>query len=137
MFSQLHKISFIWKWCFIGFFPVIYIVTRVNTFLLQQNKIIDVMVGTFACISKLLLYKPFLSNFFGNSYCNTNISILVKKSLTFVYSRQHSQSLYLIPHVSHLLLSCPCLHLILWIPSAGLSTRFENKFAINLALSIN
>ena len=43
-----------------------------------------------------------------------------------LHSRQHSQSLYLIPHILHFLLLCLYLHLVLWVPSARLSTRFTN-----------
>ena len=60
-----------------------------------------------------------------------------ESSLKFVYSRQHWQTLYLIPQVSHSLSSCWYLHLILQIPLARLSTTFYNKFDINLVLSIN
>ena len=60
----------------------------------------------------------------------------IKSSSKFAYSRQHSQSLYLIPHVWHVLLLCSYLYLNLWIPSAGLSTRFD-ELAINLVLSRN
>ena len=46
--------------------------------------------------------------------------------------------LILIPHVSHLLSSCPNLHLILSIPSERLLlTKFENELAVNLVLSVN
>ena len=64
-------------------------------------------------------------------------SYSIKLSLTFQYSRQRSQYLCLIPHVSHILLSCPCLHLILRILSTRLLTRYDNELAINLTLSIN
>ena len=43
----------------------------------------------------------------------------IKLFLTLLYTRKHLQSL------------------ILWILSARLSTRFDNEFATNLALSIN
>ena len=61
----------------------------------------------------------------------------IKSYLKFVYSRQHSQYLYLIPHISHFLLPYLCLFLILWIPSGRLSRKLDNELAINLALSIN
>ena len=51
----------------------------------------------------------------------------IKLFLMFLYSRQHSQSLYLIP-VCFIFLSCPYLHLILSILSA-------KESCINLALS--
>ena len=54
-----------------------------------------------------------------------------------MYLRKHLQSLYLTPQVSNFLLSCPYFHLVLWITSARLLTRFDNKLAINIALSIN
>ena len=57
----------------------------------------------------------------------------IKSSLTFVYSRQNSQSLYPTPHVLHFL-SCWYLHLILWINSARLLTKLDNEFVISLAL---
>ena len=60
----------------------------------------------------------------------------VMLSFMFVYSRKHSHYLYLIPHVSHFLWSFPYLHLILFIPSARLLTKFDNGLAINLPLSI-
>ena len=41
------------------------------------------------------------------------------------------------PHVSHILSSCPNSHLTLGIPSERLLTRFDNELAINLALSMN
>ena len=61
----------------------------------------------------------------------------IKSLLKFVYSVKESQHLYLIAQVSHFLSSCPYLHLSLWIPSERLLTRFYDKLAINLALSIN
>ena len=57
--------------------------------------------------------------------------------LTLVYWRKHSQSLYLIPQVSHFPLSCSYLNLILWVPSVRLLTRFENDLALNPALLSN
>ena len=60
----------------------------------------------------------------------------VMLSFMFAYSRKHSHYLYLIPHVSHFLWSFPYLHLILFIPSARLLTKFDNGLAINLPLSI-
>ena len=56
----------------------------------------------------------------------------IKSFLTFVYSRQYSQSFCLIPYALHFLLLYLFLHLILWIPSAMLSRRFHNELAINL-----
>ena len=60
----------------------------------------------------------------------------IKSSLKFVYSRKQLQYLYLIPQVLHFLLSCPNSHLIPWIPSESLLTRFDKEIAINLALSV-
>ena len=60
-----------------------------------------------------------------------------KSSLKFWYSRKQSKYLYLIPHVSHFLSLCPNLHLILWISSKWLLTRFDNELPIGLALSTN
>ena len=54
-----------------------------------------------------------------------------------MYSRKQSQHLYLIPHVTHFLSTCPNLHLILSISSERLLARFDNELARNLALSIN
>ena len=49
-----------------------------------------------------------------------------KSSLTFVYSRKHSQSFCLIPNASHFfLLSHPNLHFIVWILSVILLTRLD------------
>ena len=48
-------------------------------------------------------------------------SYFIKLSLTLSYSRKKNESL----------------DLIVWIPSARLSTRFDNEHAINHALSIN
>ena len=55
----------------------------------------------------------------------------------FMYLRKQWQYLYLIPQVLHFLSLCLHLHLILWIPSERLLTRFDNELAINLVLSIN
>ena len=40
-------------------------------------------------------------------------------------------------HSSELLFPCSCVHLILWIPSATLSTRSDTELAIKLTLLIN
>ena len=76
------------------------------------------------------------SNFFLKFLLRHKHLYSIKSSLTFDYSKQHSHSLYLIPHVS-LFLPTPCLRLISWIPVARLLKRFDNKLAIDLALSIN
>ena len=55
--------------------------------------------------------------------------------MLFVYSRKHSQYLYLTSHVLHFLLSCLRLHLTFWISSSRLSTIFDNELAINSAIS--
>ena len=58
------------------------------------------------------LYLTFLSQIssmfrFHIFYYHAHIYLhTIKSSLTFMYSRQHSQSLYLIPNISHCLLSC-------------------------------
>ena len=59
----------------------------------------------------------------------------IESFLKFVYPRKHLQNLYLIPQVSYFLWSCSYLHLILWIPSEKLLTKFDKKIAINLVLS--
>ena len=60
----------------------------------------------------------------------------MKSSSQFLYSKKQLQYLYLIPPVSHFLLSCPNLHLILWSTSERLLTRFDNELAINIVLSL-
>ena len=55
----------------------------------------------------------------------------------FLYSRQYFQSLHLIHTLRIFLLLCAILDLIIQIPSAKLSTRFDNELAINLDLSTN
>ena len=59
----------------------------------------------------------------------------IKSPLKLVYSRKELQPLYLILHLLHFLASSPDLHLILWIHSEILLTRFYNEVAINLVLS--
>ena len=61
----------------------------------------------------------------------------IKSSLKCVYSREQLHNSYVIRHVSHFLLSCKYLHIILCIPSERLLTRFDNKLVINLVPSIN
>ena len=86
-----------------------------------------------------------LTNYFFKSSSNFFLKFLlqnkhlhaIKSTLTFLYSRQHSQSFYLLPHSLRFMLLCPYLHLILWTPSARLSRTFDSKFVKNLALSIN
>ena len=60
----------------------------------------------------------------------------IKSSLKLACSRKQWQYLYFILQI-HFLSSCLYLHLILWIPSARLLTRFDNELAMNLVLSIN
>ena len=59
----------------------------------------------------------------------------IKSSLKFVYSRKQSQYLYLTQHVSHFLLPCSNLPLMLYSPSERVLTRFDNEVFTNLALS--
>ena len=74
----------------------------------------------------LLLYFTG-SNFRVNTPNSGNSRyFLSQKFLHVKYSTQH---------VLHMLLSCLYFHLILWISSVMLSTKFDNDFAINLALS--
>ena len=79
----------------------------------------------------------FHQTFFNNSYCNMQFFCYIISTLKFLYSRQHWQSLHLIPHGSHFLLSRPYLHLIIKISSARLSARFDNEFTMKFVLSIN
>ena len=58
-------------------------------------------------------------------------------ALKFVYLRKTGAMFLFNSAGLHLLSSCLCLHLILWISSARLLTRFDNDLAKNLALSIN
>ena len=88
------------------------------------------------CVSADCLLKS-SSNFFQQFPLQQKHLYTIKSSLSFAYSRQHLQSLCLIPHSSHFLLSCPYFLLILWSTSAILSTRFDNELAITLVLSIN
>ena len=60
----------------------------------------------------------------------------IKSFLKFMYSRKQSKYLYLVTQISHFISSCTYLHLISWIPSKRLLTRFDNELVINLALSI-
>ena len=61
----------------------------------------------------------------------------IKSSLKFGYLRKQSQYLYLIPHVSHFLSSCPNSNLILCSPSDRLLRRFDKELAGKPVLSIN
>ena len=61
------------------------------------------------------------SSLFKQSLWQDKHLYFIKSSLTFSYSRKQSQSL----------------HLIYIIPSARLSTRFDDEAAINLVLSID
>ena len=57
-----------------------------------------------------------------------------------MFSRKHSQFLYLIPQVLHFALSFAYLHLIIfhiYVNLPRLLTRFDNELAIDFALSIN
>ena len=45
----------------------------VNTFLQQQNKFFDIMVTQYLLANSLSFHQTF----FGNSYCNINICILL------------------------------------------------------------
>ena len=87
-------------------------------------------------VLKYRLFKS-SSNFFWQFLLQHKHLHSIKLSLTFVYSRRKLQSLYLSPHALPFLSLCSSLHLILWIPLARLLTRFDSKFVINLALSIN
>ena len=66
----------------------------------------------------------------GNSYCNINICILLKSSLTIALSRQPSQPLYLFFIMS-------IFGFNLFNSLVSLSARFYTKLAINLAQLIN
>ena len=95
------------------------------------------MARTFVFIHKSLnlasCNPTFLVNLLQHKHFYT-----IETSLTFVYSRQHSQFLHLMLQDSYFfLLSCLYLLLILWIPSARLFTKFSNELVINLMLSIN
>ena len=96
-----------------------------NTFSQQQNEFIDIIIKKSVCISKSLL-QVFIKLIVTTK---TFVYCPIISFLTFCYSR--------FPHVSHFLLSCSYLDLILLIPSARLSVRFDNELAINLTLSIN
>ena len=54
-----------------------------------------------------------------------------------MYSKKQSHILYVTPQASHFLSSCLHLHLILWISSERLLTRFDNELATNLVLYCN
>ena len=83
-----------------------------------------------------LFFFRFHQSFICNSYCNINICILLNH-LQHLRIQDRTYDLCIFSHVSHFLHSCPHLHLILWIPTARLSTSFENELAVNLAISIN
>ena len=78
------------------------------------------------CLFFLLQHK----RLYGINSYSVNLYLML-----FVYSRQHSQCLYLTPHVLHFILSCSRLHLTFWISSSRLSTIFDNEFALNSAIS--
>ena len=59
----------------------------------------------------------------------------IKSPLKLAYLSKELKCLYLILQVLHFLASSPDLHLILWIHSEILLTRFYNEVAINLVLS--
>ena len=88
------------------------------------NKIMYVLANDF--------FK-FSSSFFLMILATTQTFVFYRSSLTLLYSRYHSQSLYLIQNVSQLLLSCP----ILLITLARLLARFDNELAIHCAQPIN
>ena len=71
------------------------------------------------------MYKKLLWPFVDNFFYNVNICILLTIFKVCIFKK------YL--YLQYLLY----LHLILWIPSEKLLTRFDNVLAINLALSIN
>ena len=78
---------------------------------------------------------------FSNTSASNNTSLWTYKLCYLhefcVYLRLQSQALYLIPQVWYFLLSCPYLHLIIWIFSPRWLTIFDNDLDIIFALSIN
>ena len=100
-----------------------------NTFSQQQNEFIDIIIKKSVCISKSLLQVFIKLIFVIIVTTKTFVYCPIISFLTFCYSR--------FQHVSHFLLSSSYLDLILLIPSARLSVRFDNELAINLTLSIN
>ena len=94
--------------------------------------LIQIRMGS-AQIGPLLVFP---CNFYKELLLQGKHLYFIILSLKFMYSRKQSQYLHLIPHVSHFLSSCLCLHLILWISSERLLTRFNYKLAINLPLKL-
>ena len=82
------------------------------------------------------IFFNFHQKCFVNFRCNTSTCIS-QIILPFIYSREFSQSLYLILHILQFLFYNFTHFAILWIPLTRLLMRFNNEFAINLALSIN
>ena len=88
------------------------------------------MVRKVVCITKSFLIT------FTRFLLEDNYLCFSKSSWKFVCSRKQLPYWYQIPWVSHILWSCLCLHLILWICSARLLARLNNELVINLALSV-
>ena len=85
-------------------------------------------------ILKMRLFK-ILSNFvwFLLQY---KYFYFIKLSLNVVHSRKQSQSLYLTPQTSYFFSSYSYLHLNLWICSARLLARFDNRLTIIPSLCV-
>ena len=113
---NIEIISF-WQWYFIKLFPFIDIFVRIAPCLNEKINLLILLLENL---------DVFLNSFFSSSSVLFHYFLLqdkhlyfMKLSLTLSCSRKQSQSL----------------HLILQIHSVGLSTRFDNELAINLALS--
>ena len=83
----------------------------------------------------------FSSNFYYNFWYNINICILLHHFWNFWIQKKKKKKetvpIFIFNSASFTFLSsCLYLHLILWIPSEILLTRFDKKLAINFALSI-
>ena len=100
--------------------------------LFKWNRVLVFLVIHFILIS----YKSLESSWNFLSKRLQDVSFFSQYGNSMIW-QTYQHVLYLIQQVSHFLLSCLYLHLILWIYSARSLTRFDNELAITLALSIN
>ena len=79
----------------------------------------------------LIFHQTFADDF----YYNVNICILLNH-LQNLSVQENSRNTYLIPQLSHFLLLCLYLHLIVRIISERLFTRFDHDLAISLRIYV-
>ena len=107
--------------------PMVHVFILVSTVLQQPIKLISWLDNLHVLAN---VFRKFSSNIFWKSLLQHKHLYSIKSSLKSVYLKMISQSLYLISQ--RVALSCLCLHLIIWVRSTRLLTRFDNEFTINL-----